>query len=392
MIDRQRYSPLLHPRVLRAAAATSAVACVVCPMIALIFLLVACISFVVLQGAYCVVLLLSWVGFIIGGALAVVGLFAVEENPGILGGGILGILLGYGLSALAPSLNIGQEAFAAVVAPGGNIMDWFINSRVFIWTCVPCAVVLAAATVTMTVMLFLRYVPDFVRARTRRHTDCPSCHHRGRVAYACPNCGSIEADLRPSVHGIFFVRCVECGNQVPTLDLFGRDSQTRSCGRCNSALANKNIGRCPVVHIALVKPHGEAFNQTTLHVVTGHVVFCHECALLDIASPTSAAAHTYLMHLDIVVIHGDGPSLRQHLAHGSGLVRTLERASLARIGTRSRTSVVLVRSGSEPLAPYTPPVSDSLADWSELMRRAFRQVTTWQGEFTAAALRQIISR
>ncbi len=82
-------------------------------------------------------------------------------------------------------------------------------------------------------------IDKLYRLRRRIFTACPSCHHKSELPYYyCPHCGSEHTMLIPSSYGIWKRTC-QCGHQLPTTFLNGRNNLTAKCPKCKYDLQAK---------------------------------------------------------------------------------------------------------------------------------------------------------
>ncbi|MCI0744374.1 MAG: hypothetical protein L0Y58_03110 [Verrucomicrobia subdivision 3 bacterium] len=86
---------------------------------------------------------------------------------------------------------------------------------------------------------------------------CPSrrCSYRGLPAHVCPNpeCQASHYGLWPSLYGVLWHVCAQCGERLPTLDWLGRDKLARRCGQpsCQMQLLGRHAGRAPERLVAI---------------------------------------------------------------------------------------------------------------------------------------------
>lgn len=388
MIDRTRLLLPLRRRPLLAIAGLSAAAWIACPVVALVICLAACITCAVIEVVYVLVLIVACVAVVGGILAAIAGLFG--EAPGALFGGIVAAAIGFGLSRLAPSLNVGEGVFLAMVMPARLVLAWFVAHDWCIWAWIPAALTSTCAVLTWCVILLARHLPDLLRHSKRRFHDCPVCHHRGRPVYTCPKCGSVERDLRASGYGVLFARCSSCQTCLPTVDLLGRSCLKRSCGRCDAAWDHPDLGRLPVWHIVVADCDRNTPPRTTLCVVAAKLVFVHELGAGHLAGTRSASSLAYLNLLDQVIILGDEPSLQRARPLVAGILGVLERGTAADVRRRTNVSAGIVTRSPSPLTLLPHGLTDATANWKAAMQTMFAKVLTWSGEFNSQTLGSVI--
>lgn len=390
MINREQPILLLQRRTLLAVTSISAAAWITLPVVALVIFVTACLAYALIQTLYIVVLVIACVAIVLGGLAAVVGIFAVNESPGVFFGGVVAAVIGYGLSQLAPSLNVGDKAFAAIVVPAQVVIKWFIQHDWCVWAWTPVAVASIAALSLRGAIGLARHLPELRRRLKRRFHDCPTCHHRGRPTHACSTCGAAEHDLRASAYGVLFARCDSCGTRLPTLDLLGRRRLKRSCGHCGVALTHEDLGRLPVWHVAMAFCDREMSPHTTLCVIAGRLVYLHESGTGQISETRAAASLGYLNILDQLIICGDGESLKHTRPLLAGILGVLERGLGADVRHRTGLPACIVERAIDG-GPLMPCQRDSAtASWAPAMRMMFSRVSAWRGELNSRSLGTLI--
>jgi len=381
MIDRSKLLLPLRRRTLVTATCVSVVAFSMLPLIAALIVLVAAISGVAISFIYFVFAVLGGLAFIVGIVMAVIGFLGEDGGP--FCGGIVLAVLGKVLTCLAPELNLGSTVYRSIAAQAPIVINWYWEHRVHLWSWIPCALALLLATITFGLVLGFRYIPELLDKWRGHHVDCPTCHHRGRPKYTCSKCGAVEADLRPSVHGLLAARCTECGSGFPTIDGLGRHRLSRSCASCNTTLDNPLMGRLAVVHVVLAYAGSKRASQTSLHVVSGRLLYLHECQVEALTHWQSASSHVYLRYLDKLVVYGDVTSLRQMEPLLAGLLGSLERALRIDVAQgASSPKLVVIEMTNEPFSQVKGSTSDNLKIWSRSTRCQFTNLSEWKGTLT----------
>jgi hypothetical protein len=109
------------------------------------------------------------------------------------------------------------------------------------WMLISILLMVALATINL---LYGSYYKIFFR--------CPDCHEQMSIPiYVCPKCATEHTRLWPSVYGVFYHRCANCNNDLPTLDIFGRTELVQKCAECSRPM-NKEIGRLINIHIPVI--------------------------------------------------------------------------------------------------------------------------------------------
>lgn len=392
MINRDQPLLPLQRRTLLAVTSISAAAWIACPVVALVIFLAACLAYALIQTLYIVVLVIAWVAIVGGGLAAIVGIFAVNDAPGVLFGGIVAAVIGFGLSQVAPSLNVGDKAFAAIVVPAQLVIEWFILHDWCVWTWIPAAAAYLVAILIWGAIVLVRYLPELQCHLKRRFHDCPTCHHRARPTYACLKCGAVEHDLRASAYGVLFARCDSCGTWLPTLDLLGRRSLKRSCGDCGSALSHEDLGQLPVWHVAMVYSDRDMSPHTTLCVIAGKLVYVHESGAGHIAGTRAAAALSYLKLLDQLIICGDEGSLQKARPLLAGILGVLERGVGTDVRRRTKLPACVVERISNAARLLPAERAAWIGSWAPPMRAMFSRVSTWKGAMNSRSFGTLVKQ
>ncbi|MEX0776357.1 MAG: hypothetical protein WD042_11690 [Phycisphaeraceae bacterium] len=379
MIDRSKFLLPLRRRTLLTAIGGSAVAWVACPLIAAVIYVAACIIVAVL-AALSLALWISAIAAIGGGiVVAVVGFICGEEGVAYGVGGVSAIVAGFAAATVAPTLLVSEEGFRAMIGPSQLMMQWFIAHNWGLAAWLPAAFVVTLATLTSCIIFLWRYLPDLYHRLWRHFHDCPACHHRGRPAYACPKCRSVELDLRPSAYGIFSVQCKTCGTRIPTLDSLGRSDLNRRCGHCDAAWDHPSLGRLPVWHVVVAHCDRDVAPRTSLSVVAGRLVFIHESSAKHLASTGSASSLGYLELLDQVLVVGDELSLHEARPLIPGMLGVLERSTKVNVRRRIGVPAAILTHSTKSSA--RPPRGNAANDWRLAMQTLFAEVPVkWGGE------------
>ena len=383
MIDRRQILLPLRASVFSWTAGASAAACLACPATAFLVLAVAVLACVLITAVFWLTTLLGGI-LLIGGILgAVVGLFAIQDNPGILVVGIAASVAGHGILQVAPEMNVGVHVFDCMSAPSHTIMEWYRYHQVYLWSWIPFLGVTAFSAITLGTVLTARHMPDRIRAFRRQHCDCPRCHHRGRPNFACPGCGASEPDLRPTIHGLLFAKCGDCQRRMPTLHLSGRHALSRTCANCGVSIEDPNIGRLSVLHVLLLHTDGCSTTKTTLHQLGRRLVYFHQSGIADVASTKSISSdHQYLPHLNLLAIVGSEKLPDELARFFPGLLGVLERATNASTRRGITLPVVVVKQSPRPLIRSNAENSAC----SARMRHRMPRVSFWQGTFSLEAV------
>jgi hypothetical protein len=170
--------------------------------------------------------------------------------------------------------------------------------------------------------------------------------------------------------------------RLPTLDLFGRGELSRMCGQCDAPITNCDIGRLPVVHIAVLHAVGNATTQTRLNSVGGRLEYIHTCGLLDVANTKSASSHSFLKNLDKIFIRGDDDSFRRLRTKLPGLIGVFERGLGIDVRHLTRIPVGIIECSSNQLRQPATAAGASAVMWVSALRHVFSHVVILRGTST----------
>ncbi len=99
---------------------------------------------------------------------------------------------------------------------------------------------------------------------------CPHCNQTlNELAFRCPDCSRIYADLYPSLEHVFTVKC-PCGKRLATTRLFGRFEYVAYCPKCRNEIGQYG-GEAQIVAFPIVGGPGvgkTTFFMSTLQVLT----------------------------------------------------------------------------------------------------------------------------
>ncbi len=392
MTDRSQLLLPLRRRTLLAITTACGAAWVALPVAALLILLAACLTYTVIEVVFVVVLVIGWIALVGGMIAAIAGIFAVNEQPGVLFGGLVAAAIGYGLSQLAPGLNVGEQVFAVVLQPGQDIIGWFIAHEWCVWAWIPLLALLAVASGIWIAVGTLRFVPEAYGQVTRRFHDCPECGRRSHPAYICRNCGETEHDLRPSGYALLIARCRKCGSALPTMDWVGRRRLRRQCGLCRIAWKDEKIGRLPVWHLAVISTGGDAATRTALLPAGGRLVYVHQCGIAEMSNTNTASQITFVSLTDQVLVTGTKATLQASTRYLPGVLGVLERAVGADVRRKHPLPVAVVQREAGGLRSVEARRDDgALAAWQRFMSTALSRVATLTGTIDRKGLRSLLA-
>ena len=72
---------------------------------------------------------------------------------------------------------------------------------------------------------------------------CPvrKCSDTSLPAHVCLACGQPHDDLYPNLYGLFWHRCAQCGDLLPTLNILGRRKLARRCRHCRLPRSHRTL-------------------------------------------------------------------------------------------------------------------------------------------------------
>jgi hypothetical protein len=257
-------------------------------------------------------------------------------------------------------------------SPANALIAWFVTSRCYLWSWSMLAVAIALALGTAAVIAVLTHLPEFIRRLLHHHIDCARCHHRGRPIHLCRTCGAEHCDLRPSVYGMFFVRCSRCHSRLGTLPCTGRRRLRKHCGSCRAEIPQP-IGSLPVSHLAILNAQIHLGAGTTFSADADRAVFRHEIGIGDLPGTCAAPAHRYLTYLDAIVIRVDEEGLSTLERRWAAIFGLIERATRGDAARGCDVPVTVQWAGQEALKQLS--IRDRRFDF---LRRSFRMVTLSQ--------------
>jgi Double-GTPase 2 len=155
-------------------------------------------------------------------------------------------------------LHLSTLPIGVVVAGVLALQNWNANEGAFVgvglWPIVALAAGLAWPVLVLLTIGLLRARALMDRSLYRICFTCPRCSHTGLPAFRCPGCKKAHADLKPSLHGVFFARCgtVRCGRSLPALNFLGRSRLEKICPKCGEELHHASLGKSPEYRIAIV--------------------------------------------------------------------------------------------------------------------------------------------
>lgn len=128
-----------------------------------------------------------------------------------------------------------------------NLMYAFEKSGIAYWSWTPVILMVLAGVfgyLVLVIMKCLDWRPHWGQIRF-------ICPHEGcgrvssSLAYKCPHCGEILKDLHPSIYGIFYTPCPNCGTHISSSWLTGKNGYSKICPDCGKTLNYKGFGRIP---------------------------------------------------------------------------------------------------------------------------------------------------
>lgn len=391
MITRTQLLLPLRPWLLLATLRLSTVAWLICPAVALVILLLAGLASVVIEILFVVAVVAGGILFV-GGAIALaVGLLGQQAEAG--GVGILACATGGGLCVLAPHLNVAGQAFSIISIPAQFMIDWFVNDAYLgIWLWFPAVVIFLVAGCAWIAVILARHVPEIWAHWQGRFHDCPRCHYRGRLLYACPRCGTVERDLRASPYGLRYRPCHNCGTSLPTLDMLGRHQLKKICANCSTSLCNENIGLFPVRHVALLHTDCDIAPCTTLGVIAGKLVYLHELSVQRLALPPASSPPVFPTRLDQVMVCGDEASFQKTQPLLAATFGVLERSLGLDVRRCSKIPASIISGSTKPLAKIGSNCPPAAAQWAASLGAAFKPTAVWGGPITGATIIAILNQ
>lgn len=176
---------------------------------------------------------------------------------GLIGGSLVSAVLSLVAAAAAFGSLLALNFLMRLVAP----LLLFVPPALI----VPGYALAQLVNVILQLFLLVPLVIMFVATRAahwaqKRRNTCPdrSCPSQQLPNYVCPDCGTANPDLWPSLVGLLHHPCLNdrCDRWLPTLDLLGRDKLQKRCAACGMPLDGRHTLKGPERLISLAGASG----------------------------------------------------------------------------------------------------------------------------------------